>query len=302
MMRLALEIVGKALFSIDLSNDAPRLTEAVLQALDHIVERIRNPIGAPSFLLTPRKMRFKLAISTLDATVYQMIAERVDSERYGDDLLGMLLKARDSESGEPLTREQVRDELITILIAGHETVASALTWTFYLLAKHPQTWEKLGAEVGTVLSGRLPATADLDNLPFTASLFDEALRLYPPAWIITRKAVEADQIGGYDVPPGALVLISPYTIHRHAEFWQRPEEFWPERFVQGGGAQRFAYIPFGGGPRLCIGNQFALIEGRMIIAMVAQRFQLKLTDRPVHMDALVTLRPKGGLHLTVERV
>jgi len=307
MMKLALEVVGKALFSIDLSKDAKRLVDAVLTALDYIVGRARNPTSPSSlpFLMTPRKARFKAAVSTLDMTVYDLIHQRQAAGDPGDDLLGMLLKARDPESGSPMTPEQVRDEVITILIAGHETVASALTWSWYLLAKHPQQWEQMRAEVSSVLGARLPSTGDLKDLPITGQVFSEALRLYPPAWLITRKSLEADQIDGIDIPPGALIIISPYTIHRHPAYWEHTESFDPSRFSpeQEKNRPRFAYIPFGGGPRLCIGDQFAIIEAQLILAMVTQRFRLELLPhRPVEADPLVTIRPKHGLPMKVVRL
>jgi cytochrome P450 len=307
MMRLALEVVGKALFNIDLSRDAKRLVDAVLTALDYIVGRARNPTSLSSlpFFTTPRKARFKAAVSTLDLTVYQMIAERQDAGDPGDDLLGMLLKARDPETGSPMTPEQVRDEVITILIAGHETVASALTWTWYLLAKQREQWEQLHSEVTGVLGMNLPTTTGLKDLPFTSQVFSEALRLYPPAWLMTRKAIEADQIKECPIPTGALIIISPYTIHRHPVFWDNPESFDPSRFSpeQEKNRPRFAYIPFGGGPRLCIGDQFAMIEAQLIMAMVMQRFRLELLPhRPVEADPLVTIRPKHGLPMKVVRL
>ncbi len=301
MMRMALEVVGKALFSIDLSEQAAQLTGAVLTALDHLVHRLRNPVGLPGVVLTPRRARFQSAIATLDLTVYDLIASRRERANPGDDLLGMLLKARDPETGEPMSEQQVRDEVITILIAGHETVASALTWTWYLLAKHPAAWQRLHEEASSVLQGAAPTTADLSRLPFTRQVFDEALRLYPPAWIITRKALAADRLGEFETPPGALMIMSPYTIQRHPDFWDEPDAFRPERFDDEGSSRpRFAYIPFGGGPRLCIGNNFALIEAQLTLAAVAQRFRLALLpERPVEMDALVTLRPKHGLPMRV---
>jgi cytochrome P450 len=235
-------------------------------------------------------------------TVYEMIAERQAAEDPGSDLLGMLLKARDPETGSAMTPEQVRDEVITILIAGHETVASALTWSWYLLAKHPAQWEQMHAEGKRVLGDEPPTTGDLADIPYTGQVFSEALRLYPPAWLITRKSIEADRIDNIDIQPGALIILSPYTIHRHPEFWQNPEEFNPERFSQGQekSRPRFAYIPFGGGPRLCIGDQFAMIEAQLIMAMVTQRFRLELLPhRPVEADPLVTIRPKHGLPMKV---
>jgi|YNPNPStandDraft_1061719.scaffolds.fasta_scaffold00037_17 cytochrome P450 len=304
MMRTTLEIVGKALFSIDLSTQTHQLTEAVLTVLDHIVYQVQNPVRLPEILLTPHTVRFRAALSTLDMAVYEMIAGRREQADPGEDMLGMLLRARDEQTGQPMSEEQVRDEVITLLIAGHETVASALTWSWYLLAQHPQVWEKLHAEVNSVLQDRLPTTADLPSLPYTAQVFSEALRLYPPAWLITRKAAEEDEIEGYRIPKGALIIISPYVIHRHPKYWENPLTFDPERFREAGGKSypRYAYIPFGGGPRLCIGSQFAQVEAILILAMVTQYYRLELPrGSQVKVDALVTLRPHGGLAMRVIR-
>jgi cytochrome P450 len=304
MMRLTLEIVGKALFSIDLSRDAARLTGAVLTALDHIIYRARYMIVPPDFVPTPRNLRFKRALRTLDEAVYALIAERRRMGQPGEDLLGMLLQARDEETGQPMSDLHVRDEVLTMLIAGHETVASALTWTWYLLAGQPEARQRLRSEVECVLGGREPGVQDLAQLSYTGQVFAEALRLYPPAWVITRRAEEMDEIQGYSIPAGALVIMSPYVVHRSPDFWENPLAFLPTRFdVEREARQhRFAYIPFGGGPRLCIGSHFATLEATLIMAMVTQRFWLELgAEKPVEMDALVTLRPHGGMPMRLAR-
>lgn len=304
MMQVTLEIVGKALFSIDLSNQAPALTSAVLTTLDHIVHRARNPISLPAFLPTRRNLRFRAALSTLDATVYDLMAARKEAGDPGEDMLGMLMKARDEETGQPMSERQVRDEVITLLIAGHETVASALTWTFHLLAANPGARQRLENEVHSVLGGRLPTTADLPNLPYTGWVFSEALRLYPPAWLITRKALAEDHLDGHTLAPGTLIILSPYVLQRAPVYWPEPERFLPERFEPSAekARPRYAYIPFGGGPRLCIGSNFAQIEAQLILAMVAQRFRLDPAPRAaVIPDPLVTIRPRGGLHMTLSR-
>ena len=298
MMQVTLEVVGKALFGIDLSRDARSLTGAVLTCLDHIVYKARRMIVPPDWVPIPRNLRFKSALRLLDEAVYGLIDARQAAGDLGGDLLGMLLQARDPDNGQSMSRMQLRDEVITLLIAGHETVASALTWTFYLLAKVPEAAAALQAEVRHVLGGRLPVAADLPQLTYTGQVFDEALRLYPPAWLITRKSLAADRLDGHEVLPGALFIISPYAVHRHPQVWTEPETFDPRRFAAGADRQRprFAYIPFGGGPRLCIGNHFALTEARLILAMVAQRFQLELLPgSQVIPDPLVTIRPHGGL-------
>lgn len=319
MMRLALEIVGQALFSVDLSASAGELTGAVLTTLDYLVYRARNPFSPPTFLPTRRNRAFRAALRTLDAAVYGLIRARhgrlsaasthaqpgLEADSRPADLLEMLLIARDPESGAGLTEQQVRDEVITLLIAGHETVASALTWAWYLLAQNPNAAEKLYDEVHTTLGGRGPAAGDLANLPYTQRAFEEALRLYPPAWIITRKALGPDEVCGHPIRAGGLVILSPYTIHRHPDFWERPGSFEPERFdpTRAAGRPRYAYIPFGGGPRLCIGDGFARFEASLILASVAQRYRLTLADAaPPNVEALVTLRPRHGLKLLLQPV
>jgi cytochrome P450 len=294
MMRLTLEVVGKALFSIDLSSEAQNLTGAVLTTLDHIVYRVRNVVTPPAFLPTPRNIHFRRALRTLDRAIYTMLAERKQAGETGSDLLGMLLAARDEE-GLPLSDRQIRDELMTMLVAGHETVASALTWTWLLLAQYPQIQDRFYKEIHQSLSGRPPNSAALDTLPYTGAVFSEALRLYPPAWLITRTAREEDETSGFRIPKGGLVILSPYAVHRQAEFWPEPLQFQPERFTSPNEPNRYAYIPFGAGPRICIGNFFAQVEAKLILAGIAQRYRLELAGSPPAVDALVTLRPRGGL-------
>lgn len=301
MMRLTLEVVGKALFSIDLSREAHTLTGAVLTALDHIVYRARHPIGLPPDVPTPRNRRFQAAVRILDETVYALITARRGSGVLGEDMLGMLLRARDEETGQSMSDRQVRDEILTLLIAGHETVASALTWTWYLLSLHEESRQRLQAEVRSGLGMRSPTTADLQLLPYTAQVFSEALRLFPPAWLITRSAIEADSLGEYPIPAGSLMIISPYVLHRSPEFWPNPEGFDPGRFAQEP-SRRFAYIPFGAGPHLCIGSGFAQVEAQLILARISQAFRLDLLPgEKVQVDALVTLRPHQGLKMRLVR-
>lgn len=301
MMRLTLEVVGKALFSINLRHEAGRLTGAVMTCLDYIVHRARNVVVPPGWVPTPRNVRFRQALRILDAAVYGMISDRRNSGRPGEDFLGMLLQARDDETGQPMPDHVIRDEVMTMLVAGHETVASALTWTWYLLALHPAEQEHLRNEIISVLGDREPGAEDLPALRKTAQVFSETLRLYPPAWVITRRAIENDELLGYSIPAGALMIISPYVVHRKDEFWRNPLDFRPERFDpdQESKHHRFSYIPFGGGPRLCIGNQFAAVEAHLIIAMITQKCRLELAQDPggVKVDALVTLRPQSGLSM-----
>ncbi len=308
MMHAALQIVGRTLFSVEIGDQADVLARATLTVLDHIVFRARTFGVIPAWLPTPGNLRARRALRTLDRAVWETIRSRRQAGRAADgagqasDLLALLMAARDEETGQGMNDRQLRDEIMTMLIAGHETVASALAWTWYLLATAPEAEAALHAELDRVLAGRLPTVEDLARLPYVGMVFAEALRLYPPAWIITRKALADDEIGGYTIPAGALVVASPYVTHRDARFWPEPDRFRPERF----GAEeqrnrpRFAYYPFGGGPRLCIGNHFAEVEAGLIIARVAQRYVLRLTPgQQVAVEPSVTLRPRHGLWMTL---
>jgi cytochrome P450 len=204
-----------------------------------------------------------------------------------------------------MSDQQVRDEVMTLLFAGHETTSNLLAWTWYLLASHPEVEQRLRAELDEVLGGRLPTVEDLANLPYGYRVLEETLRLYPPAWSLARKALVDDDIGGYVLPASTIILMSPYVTHRHPAFWEEPERFDPDRFTPERVAvrSRYAYFPFGGGPRQCIGNTFALMEAHLILATVAQRYRLRLVpDHPVEPQALLTLRPRDGLPMLLECV
>ena len=304
MMELALEILGKALLGVDLRTEAPVLTSAVLVALDHVIGGVKSPDILPKFIPTPSRRAFQQALRTLDGAVQEIIQARrgADTRPANGDLLDMMLHATDD--GAAMTDQQLRDELITILIAGHETVASALTWACYLLATNPQVEARLHAELDQVLGSRAPTMDDLPALETTRRVFDETLRLYPPAWLVTRKNIEADVIGGALIPAGSLVIVSLATTHRNPAYWPDPDQFDPDRFLPeiANARPRYAYLPFGGGPRLCIGNHFALLEAPLVLASLYQRYHLELDpDHEVIVDPLVTLRPRGGLPMRVRR-
>jgi cytochrome P450 len=304
MMRLTLEIVGMALFTVDLSDDADALSRATMATLDHVARRARLPFAPPPRIPTPGNRRFIAAVRTLDDAIFGLVRERRRAPDAHDDLLAMLMAARDAETGEGMTDRQLRDEIITFLIAGHETVASALVWAWYLLSLHPAVERTLHAEIDGALAGRTPAMDDLAQLPYTAMTIDETLRLYPPSWISTRRALGADAIGGRRIPANALVVMSPYVTHRRSACWPNPEGFDPERFLPAvvAARPRFAYFPFGGGPHLCIGNTFALVESQLIVATVAQRYRLALIPgQRIEVAPLVTLRPKDGMLMALER-
>lgn len=303
MMRVTLEIVGRALFSVDVSDEADDVARVLPFALEYVNYRSMHPFALPEQFPTPRNLRFRRARRTLDAIVYRMIEERRRSGEDNGDLLAMLLHARDEDTGERMNDQQLRDEMMTLFLAGHETTAVMLAWAWYLLAQHPEAERKLHAELDAVLAGRLPTMEDLPRLPYTRMVMEETLRLYPPAWAIGRQGTIDDELRGYHIPRNAPLLISPYLTHRHPDFWEQPERFDPEHFTAEKSEHRpkFAYFPFGGGPRICIGNSFALMEGHLLLATFAGRYRLRLVpDHPVTPEPTVTLRPKHGIRMTIE--
>ncbi len=300
MMRLTLRVVGRALLSMDLTAQA----DAIGRNMTIANERFGS-MGMLAFapwLPTPGNLRFRIAARNLRKIVLGIIAQRRREGRDYGDLLSMLLEARD-ESGEGMSDEQLRDEVLTLILAGHETTATALSWTWYLLSQNPEAEHKLHREVDEVLGGREPSISDLPNLKYTAMVIDEAMRLYPPVWAIGRAAVGHDEVMGYRIRKGTNLLLSQWLVHRHPSFWDEPDRFKPERFAEGGDSKRprYAFFPFGGGPRLCIGNLFALTEAQIVLATVAQKYRLRVVaGHPVEPHPLVTLRPRYGIKVTLE--
>jgi cytochrome P450 len=302
-MQATLEVVGRTLFDADLAADGERIVAAVHDALSVVIARARLP--RPAWLPLPSARRLSRAVATLDETCERVVgARRRRSTGPDDDLLGLLLQSADEHGG--LSPRQVRDELVTLVIAGHETVASAMTWTLQLLAEHPEVQAQVHAELDA-LPGDQPRWEDYGSLRRTRQVVDEALRLFPPAWVVTRRALEGDVVAGLDVPEGTLVIISPWLLHRRPQAWPDPLRFDPDRFATArDSAPRGDYLPFGAGPRLCIGRDFALVETVLALATVLRRHRLATVDvdgrpgRPA-VDALVTLRPRGGLPLRVHR-
>lgn len=301
MMRLGLEVVGEHLFDADLRATAPRLAAATMDALDAVIAQARLPWAVFRGLPSPVRHRYRRAMAELDEAVAELVARRRASAERRDDLLGLLLAAYPDEP------QMVRDQIITFLVAGHETVASALTWAFGLLAHNPHAQDRLAEQARRVLGDRDPVIADHEGLPVARAVFDETLRLYPPAWIITRSTPVETVVGNRAIPAGSMLIVSPWLIHRDPVRWPLPDAFLPERFESGrpGAVARAAttkgeYLPFGTGPRLCIGRDFALVEATVVLAMVARSFRFSPVD-PVlpGVDALVTLRPRGGLLLRI---
>jgi len=304
MMRLTLSIVGKALFSQDLSHEAEAVGRSFTVASDYTSRKLRSVV-----LLSGGK-EYRQAISELDRVVMEIIAERrsrkdrIEEDR-NEDLLDMLLNARDEDTGQGMTDKQLRDEVITLLLAGHETTANALSWTWYLLSENPDVYHRLQAELKTILNGRIPEMDDLPNLPYTRMVIQESMRLYPPAWIISRRAESEDIVDGYRIPSKSILHLSSYVMHRNPDYWDKPEVFDPERFCpeRSIGRPAFAYFPFGGGPRLCIGRDFAMAEAQLILATVASRCRLELVPgHPVVPDPQITLRLKHGLQMLKQEV
>lgn len=304
MSRLTLKIAGLALFSIDISGESSRFEQAFRSASDFIVHKITNPLMEPLWMPTARNRHYRTNQRTLDQLVLDIIQSRRSQSSDTFDLLSMLMSVRDEETGEGMSDRQLHDEVLTLLVAGHDTLASSLSWTWYLLGQHPESRTLLQDELHRVLNGNAPTFEQLPKLDYTRRVFDESLRLYPPAWGQARMALEADEMGGYRFPKGASILISTAIIHRHPEFWQQPDEFDPDRFLPELTAQRpkFAYFPFGGGQRICIGKSFALMEATIVLAMIAQRFDLILvSDHPVEPDPKFTLCPKYGIKVKVRK-
>ncbi|QIN83833.1 cytochrome P450 [Rubrobacter tropicus] len=305
MARLTLDVVTGALFHAHVGEEPEVIGRAISTLVEDTGYRFEVPFYPPHRVPTPRNRRFRAALRTVDRAVYSIIAERRRGGGDEEDLLALLMGTRDEETGEAMNDKQLRDEVITLFLAGHETTANALSWTFYLLAANPEAEERLRAELYEALGAdrRVPALEDLPKLAYTKMVVDETLRLYPPAWITNRQAIAEDDILGHRIPAKSFVTLSPYVLHRHPDYWDRPDEFDPERFAPGRHDKRprFAYFPFGGGPRQCIGQSMALVEAQLVLATILGRCRLRpIPGRPVEAQALATLRPRGGLPMTVE--
>jgi cytochrome P450 len=306
MNRMTLAIAGETLMGAQVKEEADEIRRALTDALG-LFNRLHNPFGELlDKLPVPGTIRMRRARERLDATIYGAIAQRRASGEDRDDLLGMLLASRDEEGdGGGMTDEQLRDELLTLFLAGHETTANALGWCWHLLAQHPDAEARLHDELRTVLAGRAPTAADYPALPFTRAVFAEAMRIRPPAWTIGREPREDYEAGGFRIRRGSIVLMSPYLVHRDPRWWPEPEAFRPERWMQPdfeASLPRFAYFPFGGGVRKCIGEGFAWMEGVLSLAALASRWRLRLVDGArVTGEPRITLRP-AGLRMRVEAV
>jgi cytochrome P450 len=305
MMRLTLEIVAKCLFDADVTGDSADASAAMETVLHCFTARVGRLLPLPAFVPTPGNLRLRRAMRRLYGIVYRMIAERRASGQNRGDLLSMLLEATDdiADGGAGMTDRQLRDEAMTLFMAGHETTANTLAWVWFLLDRNPQAEAALHAELDTVLAGRAPTFEDLPKLPYAERVVTEALRLYPTVWLLGREATEPTEVGGYPIGKGTTVYMSQWVIHRDPRFFDDPLAFRPERWADDLARKlpRYAYFPFGGGPRICIGNAFALMESTLLLATIAARFRVRLVkETPVVPLPTMTLRPVGGIAVTLE--
>lgn len=302
MTGLALGVLGRSLLDADLGR-----FETIGQSLEVIQDQAMFEVmslgAVPLWIPLPRQLRFRRARKDLQNIVDRLAADG-SSRTGGQDIVSRLVESVEQEQDQRVGRARVRDELVTLLLAGHETTASTMSWAFYLLDKHPEAWERVHAEAVEVFSNGTPDVEALHRLRFTGNVIQETLRLYPPVWLLPRIAEEADEIGGYLVSAGADVLISPYLIHRNPDLWADPLRFDPDRFDQQGtpGGHRYAYIPFGAGPRFCIGNNLGMMEATLVLSAVARDLRLRrVPDYEVVGEPMLTLRVRGGLPMTVHR-
>lgn len=303
MARLTLAIVGATVFATDVETEDARAVTRALSDLLSMFGHVYSPIFQLLFRLpVPATRRLERRRAEISAIVGRMIDERRASGTRGGDLLSLLLRAQ--EDGLGLSDDEVRDEALTLFLAGHETTSNALTWTWWLLSQHPEAETRLHAELDGVLAGRRPAVDDLERLPYTAMVLEESMRLRPSAWAIGRRAIADHALGAYVVPSGAVVVVSPYLLHHDARWFPDPDAFRPERFSTTVAPERprASFLPFGAGPRMCIGEGFARMQARLLLATIASRWRPRLlADHPVDLQPAISLRPKHGMVMTLER-
>ena len=299
MNALTMSIIAKTLFDADISGEAREIGTVIAEALHLVNKRLDQIFALPDWIPTPEHRHMVQVVRRMDAIIQRFIDERRKTGEDKGDLLSMLLLAQDEDRGQ-MTDKQVRDEAMTLFGAGHETTAVTLTWTWFLLSQYPEVETKLHQELETVLGGRNPTLDDLPHLPYTEMIVKEAMRLYPPAFALTRDTIADTVIGGYPIKKGNAVMVNIYGVHRDARFFPNPEYFEPERFSPDNEKHipKYAYLPFGGGPRVCIGNAFAMMEARLVLATVAQHYRLSV--EPGHQvvpERMFTLRPKYGMKM-----
>ncbi|MEO8430230.1 MAG: cytochrome P450 [Acidobacteriota bacterium] len=302
MMRVTMQIVSKTLFDVEVEEEVDEIGRSFDVIIREIAKRFRRPIRIPDAIPIPGNVRYNRGVARLDRLIARVLAERRDRPGDRGDLLSMLREARDDE-GQPMSDRQLRDELVTIFLAGHETTAISLSWTLFLLARNPEAEERLAAEIREVAGSRLPTAADLPRLRFAEAVVKESLRLYPPAYVIGREAREDCVVGGYEIPARATVYMSPWVLHRDPRWFDDPEAFRPDRWLDGSAARlpKYVYIPFGGGPRICVGERFAMMEGILVLVTLLRKFRLEMAGPDPVPFPSITLRPEGGPIMRLSR-
>jgi len=304
MTSLTLDIISRAIFSAGVAK-APLIADLITLLNQYVTDKINQPFRLPASIPTPFNIGERRALETLDNIIYEIIDTRRRENTPKNDLLSMLLEARDEETGEAMDNRQLRDEVMTIFIAGNETTANAMAWTLYLLSQHPQEEQKMMDEIDEKMnSGLQPGYDTMPAFAYVRQVIEESMRLYPPAWVVGRRAIDDDELGDYRVPRGTNVLIPIFFLHRSSLYWEQPERFMPERFAadKRSGIDKYVYFPFGAGPRMCIGNNFAMMEMQLILVLLYRRFRFRLPENfVVAPKALVSLRPANGMMMRVEK-
>jgi len=304
MMRLTVEVVGETMFGADVTGYVEELSPALALVLADIDRRITHLVPVPLAVPTPNNLKLRRAIASFDRVILGIIAERRRSGVRQDDLLDRLMYTPDPESGEVMTDEQLRDEAMTMFAAGHETTANALTWTWLQLSQHPGEARRMHAELDAMITDAPIDVDTVKSLEATKRVVLESMRLYPPVWVVARAAIEDDEVLGVHIPAGSIVFASQWVTHRHPRYWAHPEGFDPDRFSpeRSAGRHRYAYFPFAGGPRQCIGNHFAMVEATVVLARLAREFEVDVVPgHRVELEPVITLRPKSGLRATIRQ-
>lgn len=302
MMRLALWIIGDVLFGADVSGEESELGTALTRTFQHFASALTNPLRPPLSWPTPGNLRARRALARVNGTIARLVEERRQRGEERPDFLSLMLRARDE--AQTLSDRQVRDDALSLFVAGHETTANALTWCWYLLSRHPEIYRRMQSEVDQALQQRQATISDLPNLPYALQVWKETVRLYPPVYAFTRRAISDVQLGPYYIPRGTSVVISPYTLHRRAQFFPNPGQFDPARFASQEEQKRprYAYIPFGAGPHVCLGMHLAQLESHLVLATLARHVSFEFAGTtPIEPDPLLTLRPKGAVKMRVRR-
>lgn len=301
MMRLAFDVVGRTLMGADIADEMREIERVLEDVIGYVYRRMQSPVKLPEKLPTPANLKQRKLMKVLHGVVERTIARRRAAADAGKDVLGLLMSARDDETVEGMSDRQLRDEVLTLLLAGHETTGAALCWTLHLLSKNPDAERRLVDEAAAVLGGRAPAMDDFMKLAYAHRVVQESMRLYPPAWAFTRAALKADTIDGYAVPKGAIVVVSTWVNHRLPEFWDEPEKFDPDRFLPERSASRptYAYFPFGGGPHSCIGMHLSMLEVLLGTVLISRRWRMEPTGPEVHPEPRISLLPRPAMRMVL---